>query len=489
VKLLTPDQILARLEHHLELLTAGSRDLPERQQTLRGAIGWSYDLLDEGARRLVDRLSVFRGGFDLEMAERVCGPAEEVGGDVVERIGDLVDQSLVRLDEGAAEPRFAMLETIREYAAEMLASRGEAEMIADRHAAAMLALAQLAAPELAGAAQRTWLDRLEREHDNMRAAIDRAIAKPDPVLGVRLAFALWRFWQQRGYLNEARARFDRLDAQGWELDTVDRARFAEAYGGIAYWQSDAPTTRRLYDEQLRLWREIGDEREIANALYNRAYAEMIDVMNGTVVGTGQARDEPLLEEALAIYRELGDVGGEANILWGLGSVSFFTANANVAEGWYREALELHRKAGNRSMEAWSLHMLGLSLVGQRRFDDASEVVRHAMRHFYEAGDVSGVTLVLDDLAIIALGIGNPDRGGRLWGAARHLQQRTGTTLANYVEQSNQLYGVPTPKDALPADELTRLSAEGAAMSYDEIVAYALEVPVDSLPASQMEVLS
>ena len=214
----TPDQILARLDHHLDLLTAGARDLPERQQTLRGAIGWSYDLLDEGARRLVDRLSVFLGGFDLEMVERVCGPAHEVGGDVVVRAGELVDQSLVRLDEDAAEPRFAMLETIREYATEMLVARGEAEAIADRHAAAMLELAEQAAPELNGADQRAWLDRLEREHDNMRAASDWSMAKPDPVLAVRLAFALWRFRQQRGYLNEARARFEGLEAQGWSLD-------------------------------------------------------------------------------------------------------------------------------------------------------------------------------------------------------------------------------------------------------------------------------
>jgi hypothetical protein len=134
-------------------------------------------------------------------------------------------------------------------------------------------------------------------------------------------------------------------------------------------------------------------------------------------------------------------------------------------------------------------MLGLSLVGQRRFQEASEVVGHALRHFYEAGDVSGVTLVLDDLALIALGLDDPDRGGRLWGAARHLQQRTGTGLADYVEQSNDLYGVPTPKDALPAGELARLSAEGQAMPYDEIVAYALEVPADSLPTSHVEVPS
>jgi predicted ATPase/class 3 adenylate cyclase len=483
IKLLTPDQILARLDHHLDLLTAGARDLPERQQTLRGAIGWSYDLLDEGARRLVDRLSVFRGGFDLEMVERVCGPAHEVGGDVVERVGELVDQSLVRLDEDAAEPRFAMLETIREYATEMLVARGEAEAIADRHAAAMLELAEQAAPELNGADQRAWLDRLEREHDNMRAASDWSMAKPDPVLAVRLAFALWRFWQQRGYLNEARARFEGLEAQGWSLDPELRARFDEAFGGIAYWQSDQQTATRLYDDALRIWRELGDKREIANALYNRAYADMIEVMEGRAGPDAKAGNVARLDEALAIYRELGEIGGEANLLWALGSVHFFTANAGVAEDWYRQALELHRKAGNRSMEAWSLHMLGLSLSGQRRFEEALEVTRHAMRHFYEAGDVSGVTLVLDDLAIVAIGLGDPVRGGRLWGAARHLQQRTGAALADYVKQSNGLYGVPTPKDELPTQELETLSAQGAAMSYDEIVAYALEVPAgESLPS-------
>jgi predicted ATPase len=489
VKLLTPDQILARLEHHLDLLTAGSRDLPERQQTLRGAIGWSYDLLDDGARLLVDRLSVFRGGFDLEMAERVCGPAAEVGGDVVERIGELVDQSLVRLDESADEPRFAMLETIREYAAEMLAGRGEAEAVADRHAAAMLAFAQLAAPELAGTSQRSWLERLEREHDNMRAALDHAIDKPDPELGARLAAALWRFWQQRGYLNEARARFERIAAQGWTLGPIDQARFDEAYGGIAYWQSDQATAARLYDEALRIWREVGDKREIANALYNRAYADMIEIMEGRASGPHGTSGRSKLDEALAIYRELDDAGGEGNILWGLGSLAYFTSDAATAESWYRQALELHRTAGNRTMEAWSLHMLALSLVGKRDFSSAMETGRHALRHFYESGDVSGVTLSLDDLALSAQGTGDTERAGRLWGAARSLQEKTGTGLADYVQQMQQLFGVSTPKDELPPEELARLSAEGARMSLDEIVAYALEAPVDTLPAPHVEVTS
>ena len=476
IQLLSPDQILARLEHHLSLLTAGSRDLPERQQTLRGAIAWSYDLLEAGARRLVDRLSVFRGGFDLEMAELVCGPADEVGGDVVDRVGELVDQSLVRPDEGGetgGASRFAMLETIREFASEMLAERGEAASVADRHGAAMLAFAERAARELAGSEQRTWLERLERDHDNLRAALDWSIAKPDPSLGVGLAFALWRFWQQRGYLNEARMRFEALDAQDWPLSTLERARFDEAFGGIAYWQSDHPTTQARYDEALRSWREIGDRREIANALYNRAYADMIVIMDGRGVEEQVRSSRAMLDEALAIYEELGDKGGEGNILWALGSVSFFTADAKNAEPWYRRSLELHREAGNRTMEAWSLHMLALSLAAQRDFEAASTTARHALQHFYEAGDVSGVILTMDDLSIVAIATGQPERAGRLWGAARHLQQTTGTALADYVEQNNAMFRVPTPRDVLPADQLATLAAEGAAMSYDAIVAYAL----------------
>jgi predicted ATPase/class 3 adenylate cyclase len=498
VKLLTPDQILARLEHHLAVLTAGSRDVPERQQTLRGAIAWSYDLLDDGARRLLDRLSVFRGGFDLEMAEQVCGPADEIGGDVLDRIGELVDQSLVRPDDigvgprrdgtsTAAGPRFTMLETIREFANEMLQAGGEAEAIGDRHAAAMLAFAQRAAPELSGADQRTWLERLEGEHDNMRAALDWSISRPDPVLGVRLAFALWRFWQQRGYLNEARARFDQLDAQGWKLEPVDRARFAEAYGGVGYWQSDVAIATRYYNQALELWRDIGDQREIANALFNRAYADMVVVMGGNIEGANLEPMRAMLEEALALYRELGDAGGEGNILWALGSFNFFTGDAAAAESWYRRSLELHRKAANRTMEAWSLHMLALSAAGQRHFEEAGDIGKHALRHFFESGDVSGMILVLDDLAIVAVGNGDDRRGGVLWGAARHLQRSTGTALADYVDQNNLLYGVPTPRDVLSPEDLERYTREGESMSLDEVVAYALDLPSGVPPDSHVEV--
>lgn len=485
IKLLTPEQILARLDHHLSVLTAGSRDLPERQQTLRGAIAWSYDLLDDGARRLLDRLSIFRGGFDLEMAELVVGPAEAIGGDVLDRLGELVDQSLVRLDEERDAPRFSMLETIREYASEMLAAGGEADTTARRHAEAFLAFAQEAAPRLSGAEQRTWLDRLEREHDNFRAALDWATLH-DPVLAARMAFALWRFWQQRGYLNEARARFEAMAALGWDLEPADKARFAEAFGGIAYWQSDRETARRQYDEALAIWRADGDRAEIANALFNRAYADMITVMRGEadadMLGPGRA----MMEESLAIYRDLGDRGGEGNLIWGLGSYYYFTANAAEAESWYRQSLELHRSAGDRTMEAWSLHMLALAVAGQRRWDDALVIARHALRHFFEAGDISGVTLVTDDLSIIALGMGDPERAGRLWGAARHLQSTTGTALADYVEQTSNLFGIETPRDSLPPDVLDGFASDGAAMGLDEVVAYALGVEVGTVTDAHVE---
>lgn len=480
VKLLTPDQILARLEHHLAVLTAGSRDLPERQQTLRGAIAWSYDLLDDGGRRLLERLSVFRGGFGLDLAGIVGGSAGEIDGDILDRLSELTDQSLVRVDDdkGAppepAEPRFAILETIREYAAERLAASGQADDIQRRHAEAFLGLAQEAAPRLTGTEQRVWLDRLERDHDNLRAALDWAIER-EPTVAVRMAFAVWRFWQQRGYLTEARGRLDAMAAKGWDLPPTDRARFAEAFGGVAYWQSDQAATVAWYEEALSTWRTLGDAHEIANALFNRAYADMMVVMGGTVTADRLQIARQMLAEALEIYRTLGDQGGEGNILWGLGSFHYFTADAATAEEWFRRSLDLHRAAGERSMEAWSLHMIALSEVGQRKFGPARITAAHALRHFYEAGDVSGVTLVLDDFAQIAIASGDQVRAGRLWGAARHLQATTGVDIADYIEQNGDLFGVPTPNKVLDPEDLARTSAEGAAMGLDEVVAYALEV--------------
>ena len=482
IKLLSPEQIVDRLEGHLALLTSGSRDLPERQQTLRGAIAWSYDLLDPGTRRLLNRLAVFVGGCELELADRVCGPASELGIDVFDGVASLIDQSLLRVSEADEEQRYVMFDAIREYASEMLTTSGECDDIEERRSRAFLDLAEEAAPQLRGADQRRWLDRLEREHDNLRATLMWAAARPDPELAVRVAFALWRFWQQRGYLNEARIRLDDLRGRGWDLSPLLQARLAEARGGVAYWQADQATAEECYAEALELWRQIGDRREIANALYNRAYSDAAWIMGGRTGDASEARAR--LQEALEIYRDLGDVEGEGNILWAIGSFFFFANEMADAEATYREALALHRAGKNRTMEAWSLHMLALALVSEKRASEAKMAAREALAFFKEAGDVAGITLVLDDLSGVALFDNDFERAGRMWGAARHLQEIAGVDLAAFTETGFGSLGYPNARQVLSPEDLERYAAEGAAMSLDEAVAYAFETfetPVEREP--------
>jgi tetratricopeptide (TPR) repeat protein len=354
----------------------------------------------------------------------------------------------------------------------MLTTSGECDDIEERRSRAFLDLAEEAAPQLRGADQRRWLDRLEREHDNLRATLMWATSRPEPDLAVRVAFALWRFWQQRGYLNEARTRLDEMRAQDWDLSPVLRARLAEARGGVAYWQADQATAEACYTEALALWREIGDQPEIANALYNRAYADAAWIMGGQSGDASAARE--MLREALQIYRDLGDVEGEGNILWAMGSFNFFANEMVEAESVYREALALHRAGNNRTMEAWSLHMLALALVSQKRPAEAKAAAGEALAFFKEAGDVAGITLVLDDLSGVAVFDDDLPRAGRMWGAARHLQEMTGADIAAFNETGFGSLGYPTARQVLSPEDLERYAAEGAAMSLDEAVAYAFE---------------
>jgi predicted ATPase/class 3 adenylate cyclase len=487
VKLLSPEQILERLERQLGILTSSARDLPERQRTLRGAIAWSCELLDEPHRRLLAVLSVFRGGWHLEAAEAVAAATGGPGLDVLDGLAALADQSLVRvLDEPDGTPRFSMLESIREFAGELLEASGGVAAARAAHAAVYLALAEAAAPHLQGAEQRRHLDRLEGDHDNLREALAWAVERPDPGTAVRLAFALWRFWQQRGYLAEARRLLDGMAARGWDLPAEPRARFAETLGGVAYWQADLPVAAHWYEEALAVWRAAAADgspdarRELANALYNRGYvavAQLFLATQGTHVDPGI---QAMMEEALAIYRSLGDRAGEGNVLWGLGGLLLFSDQPRLAEPRFREAIALHRETGQRTMEAWSLHMLASAHVMDDRPGEAQEPSRHALRHFHEAGDVSGITLALDILAVIATAGGDRERGGRLWGAARGLQRASGTGLADWDERIYSLlpYGV---RNALEPAELERLAGEGAALPLADAVAYALEErdPFDS----------
>jgi predicted ATPase/class 3 adenylate cyclase len=493
VKLLSPDAILGRLEHQLGLLAAGSRDLPERQQTLRAAIAWSYDILDDSGRRLLDRLAIFEGSFELEAAEAICGPASELGSDVLDGLVALSDQSLLRILESDAEPRFQMLETIREFATEMLTARGEQPEMERRHAAWYLAFARRAAPELAGSDQRAWLGRLEQAHDNIRAILDRAVATGDAETAIGLAFACWRFWQKRGHLDEARRRLDVMEAANWSRrDPLLRARLMEALGGVAWWQGDIARMTEAYREAVDIWRSMDDPAELANALYNFSFTFAVPNKADTTMqetdpdGLGKAA----LEEALALYRQIGDERGEGNVLWGMGNMRYFQIHVDSAgqvdpdhdagAAEFREALEKFRNVGDRTMEAWSLHMLGGALLRRGRKDEAREYLRHALSHFYEASDASGVTLALDDLSSQALADDDAARAARLWGAARSLTNATGAGLASFVDGWIEQQVRPNVRVALAPDVLAGYAREGEAMSFDEAVAYALGVDVADL---------
>ena len=380
IKLLSPDAILGRLEHQLDVLSAGGRDLPERQQTLRGAIAWSYDLLDDGSRQLLDRLSVFAGRTDIEAAEAVTGPSSELGIDVVDGLMALADQSLVRVDESAdGEPRFTLLESIREYADERLEARGERDTILGRHRDWFVTLAERAAKELSGDDQRRWLDRLELAHDDIRAILDRAAAQPDPPVAIGLAFTMWRFWQKHGFLGEARRRLEALEHEPWSRDDPRlRARLLEALGGVCWWQGDLAPMREYYEEALRIWEDIDDDGELANAYYNVSFSYALGP-DGTF-GTGdlEGKGEAYTRQALEAFRKIGDERGEANALWGLGTLIYFSDDETGGEPEFRQALELFRKTGDRTMESWALHMLGSSLIRQGRTAEARDAIDHAI---------------------------------------------------------------------------------------------------------------
>ncbi len=489
VKLLPPDAILARLEKQLTLLAAGSRDLPERQQTLRGAIAWSYDILDEGSRLLLDRLSVFTGGIDLEAAEAICGPASELGVEVDDALLSLADQSLIRALERDREPRFEILETIREFAAERLAARGETDELAARHSAWFLAFTERLAPELGGSDQRGLLERLEAEHDNIRAVLDRATVAGDGNTAIRLGFAVWRFWQKRGHLYEARRRLEAMAAAPWSTtNPILRARLLEALGGVQWWQGDLAAMGPTYTAAVELWREIGDHSELANALYNYAFIFAVpdDPHGGREDLDPDGKGARALEEALAIYRDLGDGRGEANVLWGIGNAAFFANEPGSGVEEFRRSLELFRLVGDRTMEGWSLHMLGGALLRAGDAEAARSSMRHALRHFHGASDASGVTLVLGDLSSQALVDGDAPRAARIWGAAHNLVDATGAGLATLNEGWFEGTQAPPLRDALSKEDLEHFAREGAAMSLEEAVAYALDVPVSELGSHEEE---
>jgi predicted ATPase/class 3 adenylate cyclase len=466
IKLFNPHALLGRLDKSLSAaLGTGARDLPGRQQTLRGAIQWSYELLDAGERRLLARFSVFARGGSLEQLEAVCGPAEDLGGrEVIDVLDQLADQSLLRRVPEFAEPRFLMLQTIREFAGEKLEQSDEAAAVRDRHVQAFIALAEQAQPHLFGSQRKAWLDRLEMEHDNFRAALDWTVASRDARNAMKLSADLWRFWQMRGHLHEGRSRMAQVLAMPTSRDyPPERLLALEAAGGLAYWQADMKAAATFYDECLELTRQFGDRRAIANALYNDAFPKVVD-------RSGVDEGLVLLHEALPIFRDLGDEPGVAKTLWGIGNAYYFSHDYVQARPALEESEALFRKLDDGFGLGWSLHTQGLVAVKTGRLEDAQRVWTEALRLFDRAKDVSGIVLELDNLSVLAGLKGDAVRAAVLAGAQAAHQESSGTGLGNLLKEQEGRTG----REGLDRQDTAKAWADGQAMSLAQAVAFALE---------------
>ena len=469
VKVLSPQAILPRLESSLDLLSAGARDLPERQRTLRGAIAWSWDLLTEPQRRLFVRFGVFVGGARLEEAEAVCGP--DLGGDVLDGISELVDQSLVRqTEEPDAEPRFWMLGTIRDYALERLVESGEAEAVRRRHAEAYASLVERAEPFLTGAQQNEWLARLDREHDNLRAAIHWAVASGEAELALRLVSAPWRFWQFRGHLREAAARQAEVLALPGvaSTDLKIRYRALEAAGGIVYWLGDYKNAHRLYSQGLEVARAAGDRALEAQALYNQAFTGEGD--DPFMLMAQEGRDSA--EEALGIWRELGDRIGVGQALWALGAADQFREDFELAEREYAEALEIFRALDNRYYIGWTAAELGWLAIRREDWRTVLTYLTESLDVFRSSSDATAAPLLMDSLSWAAYAIGDFSAAYRLAGAANKIQAEHGVGLANVTRA---FVDIPRVSDLLGEHpEGPSEFAAGEAMDLKDAFDYAYE---------------
>jgi predicted ATPase/class 3 adenylate cyclase len=417
-KLLSPEQMLPRLQQRLSAITSTSRTVPQRQRTLRDAIAWSYELLDGAERRLFARLSAFSGGWTLDAAEAVCRP-EDLGIDVLDGLASLVDKSLIRGGEGAREdPRFSMLETIREFAQERLADDPAGDEILELHAAAFLEFAAEAEPHLTASDQGEWLDRCDEEHANIRAALRWAIDAGEAERAQTSAGALWRFWQQRGHLAEGRRWLDEVLAlPAPRSGRAARAKALTGAGGIAWWQNDHAAARTFYHEALSIERELGDPVRLAESLYNDAF--VVAAAGDLEAAAG------LLDESLDLFRRAGDERGVARAL-----VMLVIRDATHGD-WaavierIEEVVGIWRALGDLLNLAFDLVWLAFSYGRAGRPVEAWDAALEALDLFVAADNPTGTSLALLDLAFLANWEGRHPDALRLAAASAALRDRAG----------------------------------------------------------------
>jgi tetratricopeptide (TPR) repeat protein len=421
IPVLPPQAMATRLSSRLALLIGGARDLPARQQTLRNTLDWSYDLLGAPTRMLFARLAVFVGGARLEAAEAVLrtegrGLGEETSisvlspqSSVLDALAILVDASLLQQRaEPSGEPRFVMLETIREYAWEQLERSGDLELVRRRHAVYYLALVEAAIPTPVRFHQRRWLDRLAREHGNLRVALEWAAERGEAETLIRLVGSLWQFWHVHGHQRESRRWIEEALAQSSQVPPALRARALAGAGWLAYDQGDYELATQYHDESLALFRGLHDRLGIAEALHG---------VGELALSQGEyTRACALFEESLALRAELGDAVGRAWSLNHLARAALEQAAYHQATTLLDESLALFRELGDQAGYAWSLHNLGRAALEQAAYHQATTLLDESLALFRELDDKSGCAWSLYQLGRSAELQGAHER------AHAHLQQ-------------------------------------------------------------------
>ena len=510
-KVLPPHAILDRLQSRLQLLTGGALDLPERQHTLRKTIDWSHGLLTEEEAKLFRRLSVFAGGCTLEAAEAVCDTSRDLGIDLFEGICSLVDKNLVqRVDRAESEPRFTMLETIREYAAERLLESGEQSPTRRAHAAYSLVLGEEGNPELNPDDRARWLSQCDAEIGNFRSALDWLFQARDVDWALRLCMSLFRFWDMREHLTEGRVRLEAVLRLAGDEHPRERARVSHFLGAITTTQGDYQAAEDYLKQSLSLYEELGDDSGIAaslNALAVSArdrgdYASaqsnferslacwrllsdrlavarcLHNLANVVRVRGDFARAQWALREATEMFEELGDRSGAAWSINQQGDIARAQGDMTAARGLYERALSAFRIAEDPWGSARSLTDLAYIDCEQGDHAAAHAACREALKIFAGLGNRRGIARVLEGSACLATAQGRAERALKLAAAATQLRHLVSAPL-HWAEHSKLDQALLPAWKLLSEEEGKSAWEKGAAMSLEAAIQYSLEEPASA----------
>ncbi|HEX6947150.1 MAG TPA: adenylate/guanylate cyclase domain-containing protein [Acidimicrobiia bacterium] len=463
LRLFPVETVLERLD--TRMLSTGSIDVPERQRTIRNTIAWSYDLLDPEMQRLFRWLSVLSGWSRLEEIEALF--SDRFGIDALDGMERLVDHSLVITTQKLGSPWFRVLYVIREFARERLHESGEHDEVHAIHCDVYLELVRRAAPELTGRDRLWWLDLLEDNHDNIRSAIEWGMEAGETDRVLELVSSLWRFWQTRGHLHEAQRRIESALAMPGGSPAL-YAKAMEALGGVQWWRGQMETVIETYGRVLEMQRELGESRDLGVALYNY----------GLALGSTKEMERglALLREGEELFTRLGDEDGLGDIEWGLGNTSLAAGDFDEAYEHYDKASEYYKRSGNEFGVGWSLFEAGLILATQEKPREGWAKLEEALRLFAGHRDVSGVLLVMFQLAGVALILGDRRRAYRLVGVVDALRAKSGADIVGIALV--EVKGVDLDRlDEVTGEDLDALN-EGRAMDLDRAIEYALAGPVD-----------